>query len=201
MITIHQVKTITSDHDTREIIETISVAFRTDAAARWLFPDEENFHHVFGRFARAFAAPAFEHRTAHFTDQFAGAATWFPPRVNGEDEPVMEVIEEFVPHYRLHEAFALFEQMDRFHPEFPHWYLPLIGVAPGHQGEGIGSQLLQHVLSECDHTNTPAYLEASSPENLRLYHRHGFQTLGEIQSGSSPVIYPMLREPRPANTN
>jgi hypothetical protein len=42
----------------------------------------------------------------------------------------------------------------------------------------------------------PAYLEATSARNLPLYQRHGFEALGTIQAGDSPVITPMLRRPR-----
>ncbi len=42
--------------------------------------------------------------------------------------------------------FSMFEQMDALHPQEPHWHLPLIGVDPAHQGKGIGSALLSHIL-------------------------------------------------------
>ncbi|MCA1748539.1 MAG: hypothetical protein LC634_03060 [Sphingomonadales bacterium] len=42
----------------------------------------------------------------------------------------------------------------------------------------------------------PAYLESSNPRNISLYLRHGFEIVGEIQHGSSPVMTPMLRPAR-----
>jgi ribosomal protein S18 acetylase RimI-like enzyme len=48
------------------------------------------------------------------------------------------------------EIFAFMEQMDRSHPSEPHWYLPMIGVDPGKQGNGYGSALLKHALERCD---------------------------------------------------
>ncbi len=42
----------------------------------------------------------------------------------------------------------------------------------------------------------PAYLEATSERNKRLYERHGFEATGVIQSGSSPPLWPMLHKPR-----
>ena len=85
--------------------------------------------------------------------------------------------------------------MDEAHPEEPHWYLPLIGTDPTQQGNGFGSALLDHTLAICDQQNVPAYLEATSPRNIRLYQRHGFVVLGTIQIGGSPPITPMLRKP------
>lgn len=190
------VSSLTKQGDADRIIDTFVAAFRCDPAARWLFPDEHAFDDQFGRFARAFTGPALKSQTAHFTDGFLGAAAWFAPGVQGEDEPVMEVIEQCIPSTRHPEVFGVFEQMDYFHPDFEHWYLPLIGVAPGQQGNGIGTLLLKHVLDDCDRSGAPAYLESSNAANLPLYRRQGFQVLGEIQSGSSPVIYPMLRQPQ-----
>ena len=60
----------------------------------------------------------------------------------------------------------------------PCWYLPFMGVDPAYQGQGIGSALVAVVLAKADRDGEPAYLEASSPENRRLYERHGFQTIG-----------------------
>nr|WP_257785612.1 GNAT family N-acetyltransferase [Pedobacter steynii] len=71
--------------------------------------------------------------------------------------------------------------MDKFHPTEPHWYLPMIGVDPAHQGAGVGSALM---------------IESSNPKNISLYKRHGFEVIGTIQSGNSPVLRPMLRKAR-----
>ena len=107
----------------------------------------------------------------------------------------MALIKDSVPACDQDVAFAVLEQMDEAHPEEPHWYLPLIGTDPTQQGNGFGSALLDHTLAICDQQNVPAYLEATSPGNIRLYQRHGFVVLGTIQIGGSPPITPMLRKP------
>jgi ribosomal protein S18 acetylase RimI-like enzyme len=93
-------------------------------------------------------------------------------------------------------VFAIFEQMEAFHPREVHWHLPLIGVDPSHQGQGIGSALLRHVLSACDKQKVLAYLEATSSRNILLYERHGFEALGRIQVADAPPVVPMVRKPR-----
>jgi len=93
-------------------------------------------------------------------------------------------------------VFAFMGQMGEFHPTEPHWYLPFIGVDPLRQGEGLGSALLQHALQIVDRDKLPAYLEATSADIRRLYERHGFEAIGEIQTADSPPLYPMLRNPR-----
>lgn len=56
--------------------------------------------------------------------------------------------------------------------------------------------MLEHTLKVCDADKKLAYLESTNPANITLYQRHGFELVGEIQAGSSPVLYPMRREPR-----
>jgi ribosomal protein S18 acetylase RimI-like enzyme len=86
--------------------------------------------------------------------------------------------------------------MASYHPHEPHWYLPLLGVDPTRQGQGIGSALLQHAAALCDRAGQLAYLESSNPANVPLYERHGFEVVGTIQAGASPTFYPMVRKPR-----
>jgi ribosomal protein S18 acetylase RimI-like enzyme len=86
--------------------------------------------------------------------------------------------------------------MGSFHPEEPHWYLPLIGVDPSHQARGYGSMLMKHALERCDREEKLAYLESSNPRNLSLYIRHGFELIGTIQVADAPPVFPMRRKPR-----
>ena len=86
--------------------------------------------------------------------------------------------------------------MAAYHPDGPHWYLPMIGVNPAHQSKGLGAALLRQALERCDREGLPAHLESTNPRNISLYMRHGFVAVGEIQAGSSPTMVPMLRQPR-----
>jgi GNAT superfamily N-acetyltransferase len=85
--------------------------------------------------------------------------------------------------------------MEASHPAFAHWYLSLIGVDPAAQGRGLGSALMHHVLAEVDSVGVPAYLEATSPRNRTLYERHRFESIGVIQHGGSPPMWPKIRYP------
>lgn len=64
-------------------------------------------------------------------------------------------------------------------PTEPTWYLQALGVAPDHQGQGIGSSLLRTSLARVDQDHAPAYLETSGEANIRLYQRHGFEIRDE----------------------
>ena len=97
---------------------------------------------------------------------------------------------------RLRDSMSkVFEQMEKAHPSEPHWYLPIVGVDPTAQGQGLGSRVLSPVLEECDRTRALAYLESSNPRNIPLYQRLGFQITGQMQAGSSPTLTSMLRRP------
>jgi ribosomal protein S18 acetylase RimI-like enzyme len=82
------------------------------------------------------------------------------------------------------------------HPTEPHVYLFVLGARPTHQGQGLGSALLRHVLDRCDADGTPAYLEDTNTRNRDLYRRHGFAQTGEIRLPDGPPLYPMWRDPR-----
>lgn len=85
--------------------------------------------------------------------------------------------------------------LERRHPRQRHYYLPYIGVRPAAQGRGLGTGLLAPVLERCDRERLPAYLEASSPDNARLYRRLGFTTREIIRPLGSPPIELMIRDP------
>jgi len=121
---------------------------------------------------------------------------WLPPDVHPDENALIALLERTVSEQIQKDFFPVLEQMGRFHPSEPHWYLPFVGVDPSQQGKGFGSALLQHILIQVDRDNMLAYLESSNPRNIPLYKRHGFELLGSIQIGTSPSIAPMLRKPK-----
>jgi len=178
------------------LVAAIVTAFTSDPAARWLYPELNQYLTNFPNFVRAFAGKAFDYHTAESASGFDCAALWLPPGVHPDETAVVDVIQNTVAEERLSDVFKVLEQMGTFHPTEPHWYLPLIGVAPADQGRGCGSNLLRRALARCDRNGFPAYLEATNPRNTALYERLGFKAVGRIQAGSSPEIIPMLRLPQ-----
>lgn len=176
-------------------LAVLTLAFGSDPPCRWAWPDPQQYLEAFPRFAEAFGGRAIAHGTANYYTNFCGVALWLPPGVLPDEAALVRVIQETVAHERKNEMFAMFEQMDAFHPQEAHWHLPLIGVDPVHQGRGIGAALLRHVLNECDSQKAIAYLEATSQRNVPLYEQHGFKALGIIQIADSPSIVPMVRQP------
>ncbi|CAN7680940.1 GNAT family N-acetyltransferase [Bosea sp. LjRoot237] len=176
----------------------ITLAFATDPMARWSLSDAQVYLAVMPDLIRAFGGAAYDSDSAYASDGFGGAALWLPPGVEPDMETLDRLVRTNADPAILPDVDAMFDAMARYHPEAPHWYLPLIGTDPARQGQGIGSALMRHALARCDRDGVAAYLESSNPRNIPLYQRHGFEILGTIQIGSSPVLTPMLRPPRPA---
>lgn len=174
----------------------VMMGFSTDPAARWMYPNVFEYLTHFPKFIKYFAGQAFENESAFCTADFSGAALWLPPDVHPEDEPLLNLFEETVADKIKDDMFSMFEQMGAYHPDEPHWYLPMIGVDTFQQCRGIGSRLMNYALEICDRDRLPAYLESSNPRNIPLYERHGFEVTGQIQVGTSPVITPMVRKAR-----
>jgi ribosomal protein S18 acetylase RimI-like enzyme len=178
------------------VVSVVMMGFSTDPAARWMYPDAHQYLTYFPRFIKAFAGKAFESGNAYYVEGFAGAALWLPPDVHPDEEALIALFEETVADELKKDMFQVFEQMGAYHPDEPHWYLPMIGVDTFQQNKGYGSALMRHALTRCDRENKPAYLESSNPRNISLYSRFGFEVIGTIQAGSSPPIFPMLRKAR-----
>lgn len=182
--------------DEAAVVDVVTLAFSTDPVARWVWPDPHQYLIYMPALVKAFGGGAFPSGSAYYVDGYAGAALWLPPEVHPAEDELESVIRQGVAEERQGELFAVFEKMGSFHPQEPHWYLPLIGVEAINQGRGYGSALMRHALLPCDRNHTLAYLESSNPRNISLYIRHGFEILGTIQVGSSPPLFPMVRKPR-----
>lgn len=188
--------TVMTPPDEDAAAQTIVLAFAADPMARWTWPQAHRYLEAMPRMIRAFGSKAFSNGSAYCTDGYAGVALWLPPGVHSDEEGLGAVVEGTVETSLRPETDSLFEQMATCHPTEPHWYLPLIGADPAHQGEGLGEALMTYALARCDRDHAPAYLESSNPRNIPFYERHGFEALGAIQVGSSPRLVPMLRPPR-----
>lgn len=144
--------------------------------------------------------PAFAgHGEVWLDDDLLGAAIWRRP--GGYPEPLLAQLRVLPRYVRLFprefvRASRAMTALGRLHPREPHWYLMAVGIEPEETGKGRGSALLAPVLQRCDSDGVPAYLEASTPDNARLYHRLGFEARDELEILPGVRVRPMRREPR-----
>ena len=178
------------------VMDILALAFSTDPAVRYMFPHAATHLASFSRLATAMAGSALAAGTAWVADDGAAAALWLAPGQSADSEAIGALVGETVPPERLEVLGQVGELMGQFHPEEPHWYLSMIGVDPSRQGQGLGSALLKAGLARCDAEGLPAYLESSSPRNVPLYERHGFEVIGLIKPGDHPGLIPMYRPAR-----
>jgi ribosomal protein S18 acetylase RimI-like enzyme len=186
----------------REVSAALAEAFCDDPVLSWLLPDAATRGSALRRFfaieTRHIALPHRQSTTTAGTAEVAGAALVLPP---GQWRTPVRVQVLHAAGYlrvfrgRLPRALGTLTVLERRHPRQRHYYLAYIGVRPAAQGRGLGTALLQPMLERCDRERLPAYLEASSPDNARLYRRLGFTTLEIIRSLGSPPIELMIRNP------
>jgi ribosomal protein S18 acetylase RimI-like enzyme len=89
-------------------------------------------------------------------------------------------------------------EVDKIHPKQPHYYLEYIGVDPAYQGQGLGSQMMDHLVARADADKVGCYLENASPRNLPFYQRFGFKVINEKQIIGFTTWF-MWREPGTGN--
>jgi GNAT superfamily N-acetyltransferase len=189
------VKTVSKDEKAKAL-DIFTMAFVIDPVMRWMMPESSAYLKNLGVAQDSLGGRAFEHGTAHCLDDFSAAALWLPPGIGVDEEAMGAFVQTRTPEKLRPDLAGLVEQMGQYHPTEPHWYLAALGVDVQRQGKGLGAILMKHALARVDREGATAYLESSNPRNVSFYERHGFEVLGRIQSGSSPVITPMLRRPR-----
>jgi GNAT superfamily N-acetyltransferase len=177
-------------------------AFQDDPVFAWSIPDEGRRLARLPAVFAAFADVYLPYDETYVAGDGAAAALWAPAGVDPFDGRAGDVFAGRLAELlgddaaRCLEVGAIFQE---HHPPQPWTYLQLIGVVPERQGVGLGSALLAPVLERCDATGTPAYLEASTAGNRRLYERHGFEVVGELAlPDDGPTVWPMWREPATA---
>jgi GNAT superfamily N-acetyltransferase len=105
---------------------------------------------------------ALPRRTALVSQDYSAVALWLAPEEGPDGQAMTKLIEERVAPEKRADIAAVIEEMGRYHPEEPHWYLPFIGVDPAHQGHGLGAMLLHASLTRCEAAQLPAYLESEA---------------------------------------
>jgi GNAT superfamily N-acetyltransferase len=186
--------------DVDRLKTALARAFHEDPVFTWWIPDAERRRATLPPFF-ALSLEAFGvHDEIYVDGEKTGAAVWGPPAnpLGIEDEQEFgRRVEAIVADVDLPRVYEIITTLEAHHPREPHYYLQWAGVVPERQGLGTGSALLLPVLQRCDREGLPAYTEATSLRNRRLYERHGFSFVGEVAPASGPSLWRMWREPRP----
>jgi ribosomal protein S18 acetylase RimI-like enzyme len=197
MRTTIDVRTATVD-DEREVAAALSAAFADDPVMAWCYPHEARRRKLLPGFFTLFARAIGRYGTNQVTADGSGAALWVPPGGEVVDEAGAADFEWVIGALSPPDLDRISITMETFaavHPHEPHWYLNFMGVVPDEQGRGIGSALMEAGVARCDRDRMPAYLDATSADNRRLYERFGFETVKEFAFPDGPTCYSMWRRP------
>jgi len=194
--TPHVVRAVRPD-EIGHVADTLAEAFVDDPLFAWCVPDPVRRAVVLPSFFRlAVGAVAGRGEITVVADGGA-AALWLPPGTPAvpDDEAFGTAVGTLLGD-DSERTFALMALLDEVHPTEPHRFLWFIGARPAARGEGRGSALLRDVLVRSDAAGVPAYLDATSEANRRLYARHGFDVVGRRTIADSPPMWSMWRSPR-----
>jgi len=187
--------------DLDALSQVIADAFHDLAPSRWLIADPAARREIFPGYFRIYVEHALAAGLVHTNPDRAAAALWLPAGPHapgppaGYDARLAAAIGPWTSRFRAFDA-----ALEARHPVgMAHHHLALLAVRPDQQGRGTGTALLRFHHQLLDHDGLPAYLEASDLRTRRLYLRHGYADhVGQpIRLPGGPVMYPMVREPRP----
>jgi GNAT superfamily N-acetyltransferase len=193
----HRVRKATSG-DVAAIVPVMCRAFADDPVFTWWIPDGDRRRATLPAFFALYVETFAVHDEVYVDGDLAGTVVWGPPAnpLGISDEEAFGLrIEQIVAEADLGRLFELVTLVEEYHPTEPHHFLQWAATDPSRQGEGIGSALLTPVLERCDREGMPAYTEATSLRNRRLYERHGFTFLNEVAPAGGPPLYRMWRGP------
>lgn len=169
--------------------ELIAEAFHDVPPSTWPISDDNARRRIFPSYFRIHLEHGLTHGLVYTTPDWAGVALWMPA---GPDLPTLpdrydeRLVSVTAPWTGRFVAFDV--ALEAKHPVGKvHHRLALLGVRPDRQGRGIGTALLQTHHRHLDTDGIPAYLEASSRANRKLYLRHGYEI------SDQPFSYPMGR--------
>jgi GNAT superfamily N-acetyltransferase len=184
--------------DLRLLSQLIADAFNPLNVCEWLIPDQDARRDIFPRYFQIYVERAFANGLVHTTPDLAAVALWLPGSgpaepPDGYQERLTEITGPWVNRFQVFDA-----ELDAHHPiGVEHHHLAILAVAPGRQGQGIGTALLDAHHAALDQLGVTAYLEAASERTRSIYLRHGYVLRPDapIRLPDGPEMWPMWRIP------
>lgn len=188
--------------DLDALSRVIAGAFFDLPPSRWLVPDPDARREIFPAYFRLYVEDALANGVVCTTADRAAVALWRRAGHRPAAQPGRygERLAA-VAGPRIDRFLAFDEALDRHHPAgSAYHHLAILAVRPDRQGKGSGSALLRAYHRALDRdADGSVYLEAANLRARQLYLRHGYTDHGPlIQLPDGPLMYPMMRECRPA---
>jgi ribosomal protein S18 acetylase RimI-like enzyme len=188
--------------DLPRLVATLTRAFHDDPVQIWMCPSDRRRDRMSRALLRVMLSRLYLVSWETFTtDDRLVVAPWARPDRWGIPPPVQLRVLPGLLRWcgpRLPTILSGLQKMDARHRRLPgpSYYLQSFGTDPSVQGRGYGSAQLAHMTARFDRERVGAYLEASSPRNVSLYSRFGFELREElVLPGDGPTVYLMWRDP------
>ena len=175
---------IATPEDRGRIVATLVSAFPADPVLRYLFPDDDTYPgHAAAFFGHLFDTRV--HRNAIWTiESGASVAIWEPPGADGS--AAGGSLEEQLPADALSRLTTYDDAVHALLPTTPFWYLGVLGTHPDRAGRRWGRAVMAHGVAAAARDGVPAILETSSPGNVDVYRRAGWEV---VSSAEDPVPF------------
>src|SRR4249919_3481860 len=111
-MTTHTVETATAAEEAA-VFAVLTLAFGSDPATRWTWPDPRAYLEAFPHFAKAFGGAAFAAGGAHRIGS-AGAALWLPPGVGPDDAAIGALMQRTADVKTAVDGPQIMQQMARY---------------------------------------------------------------------------------------
>jgi len=187
-------------HEIDTTSASLARAFLDDPMMLYLSGTDELAEADLVPFFRAFQKIQLAHEMTFATEDRGAVAVWAPP---GEWRiPFTKVVRHSTVFIKLYGTrflgnLQVLTDLEKQHPDEPHYYLEFIGTDPAHQGKGYGTALIEPIAARADAEGVGMYLESSKESNVPFYARFGFEVTSTMQHRrNGPEQWLMWRKPR-----
>ena len=181
MVDIHIKQLNIKDKD--KVVEILYSAFESDPIMSYFFGDE---YQKSGKYLMKYICDAVEVSNsfllgAFVNEELKGVASITPPenQQNSDTETTNSLDEQFA----IAVGKSVISRMETYSqikkankPSQPHFYLDILGVMPGSQGQGIGKAIIKelHEISQASSQSTGVGLETGTENNVGFYQYLGY---------------------------
>jgi len=185
--------------DRDAVCAMLASAFSADPAMSYIFPEARTrARRLVGLFKLLYDSDG-ANGMRLVTGEALAATLWRPPgRAEVGTFEMLRALPGMLMTFggALGRAMRTGDALEAHYPSEPFWYLHVAGVAPEHQGKGLGSASIRAGLARVAGSGLPAYLETATESNVGLYQSLGFEVTGtwHVPKGG-PKFWSMLRAP------
>ncbi len=177
--------------DIDKAVDALVHAFYDDGLVCYMFPDE--------KFRKEFIAWTYERwirllmkfNSVFVDENVCGVAGCIPPYFHSHipfryimKAGFLKAVPKLICRNFWRPLRAYWDNQSRTRSEVkePSWILDILGVHPGSQGKGVGSALVQYLISRANRDKVPAYVITHKEKNIIFYEKNGFKLLNKKNS-------------------